>query len=88
MSKHQQAVVPRAAVVKAARTMLNGNQRTVGSYSVWDVYASYKPISNLTLLFGIRNVFDTSPPFSNAAGEFCGGLQFARFGPVVAKLLY
>jgi iron complex outermembrane receptor protein len=62
----------------------NGNQRTVGSYSVWDVYASYKPISNLTLLFGIRNVFDTRPPFSNAAeGNFAAGYNSLVSDPLL-----
>ena len=43
----------------------NGNKRTVGSYSLVDVYASVKPIDKLTVLFGIRNLLDRSPPFSN-----------------------
>lgn len=44
----------------------NGNQRIVGSYSLVDGYASFKPIDQLTVLFGIKNLFDTSPPFTNA----------------------
>ncbi len=44
----------------------NGNQRHVGNYSLVDAYASVKPIEKLTILFGIKNLFDTSPPFSNA----------------------
>jgi len=45
----------------------NGNQRIVGSYSLVDIYASYKPIRNLTVLFGIKNVLDRNPPFTNAS---------------------
>ena len=52
----------------------NGNQRTVGSYSTWDAYASYKPVHNLTVLFGIRDLLNKSPPFTNASqGNFAAG---------------
>lgn len=47
----------------------NGNQRSVGSYSLVDVYASVKPVEKLTVLFGIKNVLDRSPPFSNATTD-------------------
>jgi outer membrane receptor protein involved in Fe transport len=38
----------------------------VGSYSVWDTYVSVKPAEKLTVLFGIKNLFGTKPPFTNA----------------------
>ena len=44
----------------------NNNQRMVGSYSTWDGYASVKPVRNLTVLFGVKNLFNTLPPFTNA----------------------
>ena len=50
-----------------------GNQRIVGSQSTWDVYTSYKPIRPLTVLFGIRNVFNKNPPFSNQTGNWPAG---------------
>jgi iron complex outermembrane receptor protein len=43
-----------------------GPMRTVGSYSLWDTYAAYKPDSQLSVLFGIKNLFNTSPPYTNA----------------------
>jgi iron complex outermembrane receptor protein len=43
-----------------------GNIRTVGSYSVWEGYVSVKPAERLTVLFGIKNLFDVSPPYTNA----------------------
>ncbi len=43
-----------------------GNIRTVGSYSVWEGYVSVKPVESLTVLFGIKNLFDVSPPYTNA----------------------
>jgi len=51
----------------------NGNQIKVGSQSTWDVYASYKPISPVTVLFGIRNVFNQVPPFSNQTSNWPAG---------------
>ncbi len=42
-----------------------GNPRTVGSQSTVDTFVSYKPILPVTVLFGIRNVFNQVPPFSN-----------------------
>ena len=44
----------------------NGNQRKVGSYSLVDGYVSVKPMEPLTVLFGIKNIFNTSPPLTNA----------------------
>ena len=43
-----------------------GPRPTVGSYSTWDVYGLYKPTSKLDVIFGVRNLFDTNPPFTNA----------------------
>jgi iron complex outermembrane recepter protein len=50
-----------------------GLPRTVGSDSTWDVYGSYKPIMPLTVLLGIRNVFNRNPPFSNQLGNWGSG---------------
>jgi iron complex outermembrane recepter protein len=62
----------------------NGNQRIVGSYSLWDIYASYVPARNLTLLFGIRNVLNTSPPFTNAfEGNFAAGYNSLVADPLL-----
>ena len=52
----------------------NGNQRKVGSYSLVDGYASVRPIEKLTMLVGIKNLFNTSPPFTNATtSNFAAG---------------
>ena len=51
----------------------NMNQ-IVGSYSVFDGYVSVKPMKQLTVLFGIKNLFDKNPPYTNALqGNFAGG---------------
>lgn len=60
-----------------------GPQRTVGSYSTWDAYASYKPIHDLTVLFGVQNVLNTQPPFSNASqNNFAAGYDALFTNPI------
>ena len=52
----------------------NGNRRIVGSFSTMDGYVSYRPIDNMTVLVGVKNLLDKSPPFTNASqGNFAGG---------------
>jgi iron complex outermembrane receptor protein len=55
-------------------TDINGNQRIVGSYSVFDGYVSVKPIKQVTVLFGVKNLTDKAPPYTNAnQGNFAAG---------------
>lgn len=60
-----------------------GNQRTVASQSTWDVFASYKPIHPLTVLFGIRNLFNKNPPFSNQLGNWPAGYNPVYSNPIL-----
>jgi iron complex outermembrane receptor protein len=62
----------------------NGNQRIVGSQSTWDAYATYKPITNLTVLFGVQNLFNTDPPFTNASqNNFAAGYSALFSNPIM-----
>lgn len=62
----------------------SGNLRKVGSYSLVDGYASVKPIEQLTVLFGIKNLFNTSPPFSNASqNNFASGYNALIADPLL-----
>ena len=62
----------------------NGDQRTVGIYSLWDAYAVYKPTSKLSVLFGIKNLFNTSPPFTNAQqNNFAAGYNALVADPLL-----
>lgn len=55
-------------------TDINGNQRIVGSYNVWGAYVFVKPIKQVTVLLGIKNLTDKSPPYTNAnQGNFAAG---------------
>ena len=60
-----------------------GPQRTVGSYSTWDAYASYKPVHGLTVLLGIQNVLNRAPPFTNAGeNNFAAGYDALFANPI------
>jgi len=60
----------------------NGNPRTVGSYSVWESYMTVKPVENLTMSFGIKNLFDVSPPYTNAfQNNFASGYNAFNVDP-------
>ena len=50
-----------------------GNIPTVGNYSIWNGYVSFRPIPALKLLAGINNLFDTDPPFSNQEQNWQAG---------------
>jgi iron complex outermembrane receptor protein len=62
----------------------SGPLRTVGSQSTWDAYTSYEPFLGLTLLFGIRNLFNTNPPFSNSSqNNFAAGYNSLFSNPIL-----
>ncbi len=61
-----------------------GNVRKVGSYSLVDGYVNYKPVKNLNVLFGIKNILDKSPPFTNAfQGNFAAGYNTFNTDPLL-----
>jgi iron complex outermembrane receptor protein len=51
----------------------DGSYRRVGSYSLWDLTASYKFDKAWTLHAGLKNLFDTNPPPSNQEYYFLAG---------------
>ncbi|MGH8254870.1 MAG: TonB-dependent receptor plug domain-containing protein [Steroidobacteraceae bacterium] len=61
----------------------NGNPRNVGTDSTWDVYGSYKPIRQLTVLLGIRNLLNKNPPFSNQLGNWPTGYNPVYSNPLL-----
>lgn len=61
-----------------------GNLQKVGSYSLVDGYASVHPVEQLTVLFGIKNIFNTSPPFTNASqNNFASGYNALIADPLL-----
>jgi len=62
----------------------NGNLRHVGSYSLIDGYASVKPFKQFTVLFGIKNIANTSPPYTNASqNNFAAGYNALIADPLL-----
>ncbi len=65
----------------------NGNIRNVGSYSVFDGYVSVKPFEKLAVVFGIKNLFDKSPPFTNAfQNNFAEGYNALVADPLLRNI--
>jgi iron complex outermembrane receptor protein len=61
-----------------------GNVRNVGSYSLVDGYVSVKPIEKLAVVFGIKNLLDRSPPFTNAyQNNFAAGYNSLNADPLL-----
>ncbi len=62
------------------------------SYSVWDIFGSYAVNKALTVSLGVKNVFDTDPPYSNQAITFQAGYDPRYTDPTgrayYAKLSY
>jgi iron complex outermembrane receptor protein len=59
----------------------------VASYSLWNTYVSYKPIEGLTTLFGIRNVLDKAPSYSNQTINWQAGYN-PVFGDPTGRTFY
>jgi iron complex outermembrane receptor protein len=60
-----------------------GNPRSVGSYSLVDGYVGIKPVDKLTLVFGIKNLLDRDPPFTNAyQNNFAAGYNSKTADPL------
>ncbi|HEV2702241.1 MAG TPA: TonB-dependent receptor [Steroidobacteraceae bacterium] len=61
-----------------------GNVRNVGSYSLVDAYVSVKPIDKLAVVFGIKNLLDRAPPFTNAyQNNFAAGYNSLNADPLM-----
>jgi iron complex outermembrane receptor protein len=44
--------------------------RVIGNYDLWNLRLAYTGFRNLTLSAGIKNLFDSDPPFSNQTQNF------------------
>jgi iron complex outermembrane receptor protein len=59
-----------------------GGARDVGSYSIWGLNGSYTGFKNFTLTVGVRNLFDTDPPFTRQTQAFQIGYDPAIADPL------
>jgi len=60
---------------------LDGNPRTVGSLSLWDLQGSYTGFRNWRLALGVKNLFDRNPPASNQLTSFISGFDPTYYDP-------
>jgi iron complex outermembrane recepter protein len=60
---------------------LDGNLRTVGTMSLWDLQGSYTGFKNLKLTLGVKNLFDRDPPISNQQNTFILGFDPSYYDP-------
>ncbi len=65
----------------------NDNLRRVGTLSIWDLQGTYSGIKGLTLTAGVRNLFDTDPPFTNTNLTFLTGYDPSYYDPR-ARVVY
>ncbi|HTS21781.1 MAG TPA: TonB-dependent receptor [Casimicrobiaceae bacterium] len=45
---------------------IDGEPRQLGAYSLWNLQGTYTALRNTTIAVGVRNLFDTAPPFTGA----------------------
>jgi iron complex outermembrane recepter protein len=55
------------------QTIIGKPDRRVSAYSLWDVSGAWEVDKALTLRAGVKNLFDTAPPFSQQAWFFLSG---------------
>ncbi len=55
------------------QTDLDGNERHVGSMSLFDLQGVYSGLKHFTFTLGVKNVFDTNPPLTNQQNTFQAG---------------
>jgi iron complex outermembrane recepter protein len=63
------------------QTDLDGNERTVGSMSIWDLQGSYAGFKNWKFALGVKNLFDRDPPKSNQQSTFIVGFDPTYYDP-------
>lgn len=66
------------------RTSLQGPTvvpRTVGPYETYDAQLSYTGFKSIRLTFGVKNLFDRDPPYTNYGAGFVGGYDLSYTDP-------
>lgn len=61
---------------------------TVSSYTTMDVFGAWNPNRTISLVLGIRNLFDRTPPFTNQNDLFQGGGWDSRFSDPTGRAYY
>jgi iron complex outermembrane recepter protein len=61
--------------------------RQVAAYVTWDAQINWKPITDLSLTFGVKNLADTNPPSSRTSVNFQTGYD-AQFTNPIGRAFY
>ncbi|WP_311196690.1 TonB-dependent receptor [Rugamonas fusca] len=62
-------------------------KQDVGRYALWNFSGSYTGFKGLTLMAGVKNLFDKNPPFTNQGTMFQKG-DDPRYTAPVGRALY
>ena len=60
----------------------------VSSYTTFDVYGTWAPRKDLSLVLGVRNLFDRAPPYTNQEDLFQGGGWDSRYADPTGRAYY
>jgi iron complex outermembrane receptor protein len=63
------------------QTDFNGNNRQVGSMSLWDLQEQFTGVKHWTFTLGVKNVLDTNPPATNQQNTFQVGFDPSYYDP-------
>jgi iron complex outermembrane receptor protein len=63
------------------QTDFNGNQREVGSMSLWDAQVQWSGLKHWVFTLGAKNVLDTNPPATNQQNTFQVGYDPSYYDP-------
>ncbi|MBV8379790.1 MAG: TonB-dependent receptor [Paucibacter sp.] len=61
---------------------------TVSSYTTTDAFFNWAPTKQLSLVLGVRNLFDRDPPFTNQQDLFQGGGWDSRYADATGRTYY
>ncbi|UXH77960.1 TonB-dependent receptor [Roseateles amylovorans] len=60
----------------------------VPSYTTLDLYGTWSPRKDLSLVLGVRNLFDREPPYTNQDDLFQGGGWDSRYADATGRAYY
>ncbi|HZZ93051.1 MAG TPA: TonB-dependent receptor [Usitatibacter sp.] len=63
------------------QTDFNGNERQVGSMSLWDLQGAFSGLKHWVFTLGVKNVLDTNPPATNQQNTFQLGFDPSYYDP-------
>jgi iron complex outermembrane receptor protein len=59
----------------------------VGDYVTYDLQGSFNGYKNTVVALGVKNIFNTDPPYTNAGGQFAAGYDIT-YADVRGRFVY